>query len=83
MARVRERIIAFFESRYVEAELTVPYSSSAWSPTCTSRAACSTSDTKHDGVKVIFRSDPEVIDSFRAKLSRTAPEGGDFPKRCG
>jgi GTP-binding protein HflX len=68
---VRARIIAFFESRYAEAELCVPYTEQRLVSEMHEQGRVVSEKYEDDGVKVIFRSDPEVLDSFRAKLSRT------------
>jgi GTPase len=70
---VRARIIAFFESRYAEAELCVPYTEQRLVSEMHEQGRVVSEKYEDDGVKVVFRSDPEVLDSFRAKLSRTAP----------
>ncbi len=70
---VRARIIAFFESRYAEAELCVPYTEQRLVSEMHEQGRVVSEKYEDDGVKVIFRSDPEVVDSFRAKLSRVAP----------
>jgi len=69
---VRARIIAFFESRYAEAELCVPYNEQRLVSEMHEQGRVVSEKYEDDGVKVIFRSDPEVLDSFRAKLSRSA-----------
>jgi GTPase len=70
---VRARIIAFFESRYAEAELCVPYTEQRLVSEMHEQGRVVSEKYEDDGVKVVFRSDPEVVDSFRAKLSRVAP----------
>jgi GTP-binding protein HflX len=68
----RARIIAFFESRYSEAELCVPYTEQRLVSEMHEQGRVVSEKYEDDGVKVVFRSDPEVLDSFRAKLARSA-----------
>jgi GTPase len=68
---VRARIIAFFESRYAEAELCVPYNEQRLVSEMHEQGRVVAERYEDDGVKVTFRSDPEVLDSFRARLART------------
>jgi GTPase len=70
---VRARIIAFFESRYAEAELCVPYSEQRLVSEMHEQGRVVSERYEDDGVKVTFRSDPEVLDAFRNKLARAAP----------
>jgi GTP-binding protein HflX len=65
---VRARIIDFFESRYAEAELTVPYNEQRLVSEMHEQGRVVSERYEDDGVKVRFRSDPEVLDSFRARL---------------
>jgi GTP-binding protein HflX len=67
---VRARIIAFFESRYAEAELCVPYSEQRLVSEMHEQGRVVSERYEDDGVKVTFRSDPEVLDGFRARLAR-------------
>jgi GTP-binding protein HflX len=67
---VRTRIIDFFESRYAEAELTVPYAEQRLVSEMHEQGRVVSERYEEDGVKICFRSDPEVLDSFRARLSR-------------
>jgi GTPase len=72
---VRARIIAFFESRYAEAELVVPYTDQRLVSEMHEQGRVVAERYEDDGVKVTFRSDPEVVDAFRARLARAvAPE---------
>ncbi len=70
---VRARIIEFFESRYAEAELCVPYSEQRLVSEMHDQGRVVSERYEDDGVKVTFRSDPEVLDAFRARLARAAP----------
>jgi len=74
---VRSRIIGFFESRYAEAELSVPYDQQRLVSEMHEQGRVVSERYEEDGVKVLFRSDPEVLDSFRSKLARlpTEPQG--------
>jgi GTPase len=68
---VRARIIEFFESRYAEAELCVPYSEQRLVSEMHDQGRVVSERYEDDGVKVTFRSDPEVLDAFRARLARS------------
>jgi len=69
---VRARIIDFFESRYAEAELTVPYAEQRLVSEMHEQGRVVSERYEDDGVKVRFRSDPEVLDAFRARLASVA-----------
>ncbi len=69
---VRARIIDFFESRYAEAELSVPYSEQRLVSEMHEQGKVVSERYEDDAVKVRFRSDPEVLDSFKARLSKSA-----------
>ncbi|RYZ01967.1 MAG: GTPase HflX [Myxococcales bacterium] len=71
---VRARIIGFFESRYAEAELSVPYTQQRLVSEMHEQGRVVSERYEEDGVKVLFRSDPEVLDSFRTKLARSAAD---------
>jgi GTPase len=71
---VRARIIGFFESRYAEAELSVPYAQQRLVSEMHEQGRVVSERYEEDGVKVVLRSDPEVLDSFRARLARAAAE---------
>jgi GTP-binding protein HflX len=71
---VRGRILEFFESRYAEAELSVPYSEQRLVSEMHEQGRVVSERYEEDGVKVTFRSDPEVLDAFRARLSRSAAD---------
>jgi GTPase len=68
---VRARIIEFFESRYTEAELCVPYAEQRLVSEMHEQGRVVSERYEDDGVKVRFRSDPEVLDAFRARLLRS------------
>ena len=70
MQSVRARCIDFFESRYAEAELVVPYSEQRVVSEMHEQGRVVAERYEDDGVKVRFRGDPEVIDSFRVRLSK-------------
>jgi GTP-binding protein HflX len=74
---VRARILEFFESRYSEAELCVPYAEQRLVSEMHEQGRVVSERYEDDGVKVVFRSDPEVLDAFRARLARatTSPTG--------
>ncbi len=67
---VRARIIDFFESRYAEAELCVPYSAQRLVSEMHDQGRVVSERYEDDGVKVTFRGDPEVVAAFRARLLR-------------
>ncbi len=69
---VRAKILEFFESRYAEAELSVPYSEQRLVSEMHDQGRVVSERYEEDGVKVLLRSDPEVIDAFRARLARSA-----------
>jgi GTPase len=68
---VRSRIIGFFESRYAEAELSVPYNQQRLVSEMHESGRVVSERYEDDGVKVLLRSDPEIIDGFRVRLSRS------------
>jgi GTP-binding protein HflX len=70
--RVRASIIDFFESRYEELELTVPYDQQRLVSEMHESGRVVSERYDEDGVRVCFRSDPEVLDQFRARLRSTA-----------
>jgi GTP-binding protein HflX len=69
---VRARILEFFESRYSEAELCVPYAEQRLVSEMHEQGRVVSERYEDDGVKVVFRSDPEVLDAFRARLARSS-----------
>jgi GTP-binding protein HflX len=71
---VRSKILEFFESRYAEAELSVPYSEQRLVSEMHEQGRVVSEKYEEDGVKVCFRSDPEVLDSFRARLARSTAD---------
>jgi GTP-binding protein HflX len=71
VASVRARIIEFFESRYAEAELCIPYAEQRLVSEMHEQGKVVSERYEDDGVKVRFRGDPEVIDSLRARLARS------------
>ena len=74
VTRVRARIIEFFESRYAEAELTIPYTQQRLVSEMHEQGRVVSEKYEDEGVKVVFRSDPEVIDAFRARLVSSATD---------
>jgi GTP-binding protein HflX len=74
---VRARILEFFESRYAEAELSIPYAEQRLVSEMHEQGRVVSERYEEDGVKVRFRSDPEVLDAFRARLSRAAGSSTD------
>jgi GTP-binding protein HflX len=75
--QVRSRILDFFEARYAEAELSVPYAEQRLVSEMHEQGRVVSESYEEDGVKVRFRSDPEVLDAFRARLSRAASSATD------
>jgi GTPase len=75
--QVRARILDFFESRYVEAELSVPYTEQRLVSEMHEQGRVVSERYEEDGVKVCFRGDQEVLDAFRARLSRAATSTAD------
>jgi len=71
---VRARILDFFESRYAEAELLVPYSQQRLVSEMHEQGRVVSERYEEEGVKVLLRSDPEVLDAFRARLARSAAD---------
>ncbi|HEY6079629.1 MAG TPA: GTPase HflX [Polyangiaceae bacterium] len=68
VASVRGRIIEFFESRYVQAELTVPYSEQRLVSEMHEQGRVVSERYDEQGVTVLFRGDREVVEAFRARL---------------
>jgi GTP-binding protein HflX len=68
----RQRIIQFFEARYAEAELVVPYTEQRLVSEMHERGRVVSERYEGDGVRVVLQSDPESLDSFRARLDRAA-----------
>ena len=72
VAELRGRIIDFFEARYGEVELSVPYAEQRLISEMHEQGRVVSTHYEDDGVKVVLRSDPEVLDAFRARLSKLA-----------
>jgi GTPase len=75
--QVRTRILDFFESRYAEAELSVPYAEQRLVSEMHEQGRVVSERYEEDGVKVRFRCDPEVLEAFRARLSRVTSSAAD------
>jgi len=69
VARVHEGIVAFFESRYVTAELVVPYSQQNLVSEMHESGGVEREAYEEDGVHVRFRGDSETIGRLREKLT--------------
>jgi GTP-binding protein HflX len=69
--QVRASIIDFFESRYEQAELLVPYEQQRLVSEMHEQGRVVSERYEQEGVQVIFRSDPEVLQAFRAQLQKT------------
>ncbi len=69
---IRSRILDFFEARYAEAELIVPYSQQRLVSEMHEQGRVLTERYEDDGVKVLFRSDPEILEGFRSRLDKAA-----------
>ncbi len=76
VAAVRARIIEFFESRYAEAELSIPYSEQRLVSEMHEQGRVVAERYDDDGVTVTFRGDPEVVEAFRVRLARSAATSG-------
>jgi len=68
VARVRASIIDFFESRYEELELRVPYDQQKLLSEMHELGRVVSEQYEDDAVRVRFRSDPEVLSSLQARL---------------
>jgi GTP-binding protein HflX len=75
VAELRQRIIAFFEASYVEAELLVPFSEQRLLAEL--HATMNVLGTRYDeaGVHVNVRADSAALERVRARLARTAEPG--------
>ncbi len=71
VASVRTRIIEFFESRYVEAELSIPYAQQRLVSEMHEQGRVVSERYDEQGVTVLFRSDREVVEAFRARLEKS------------
>jgi GTP-binding protein HflX len=69
IAALREKIVAFFESSYVGAELAVPYSNQRLVAEMHEAGRVEGERYEEDAVYVRFRAEPETIQRFRAKLA--------------
>jgi GTP-binding protein HflX len=73
---VRSRIIEFFESRYVQAELTIPYSQQRLVSEMHEQGRVMSERYDEQGVTLLFRSDREVVEAFRARLEKSERQDG-------
>jgi GTP-binding protein HflX len=71
VASVRTRIVEFFESRYTEAELSIPYAQQRLVSEMHEQGRVVSERYDEQGVTVLFRSDREVVEAFRARLAKT------------
>jgi len=74
---VRTRVLEFFESRYAEAELVVPYSEQRLVSEMHDQGRVLSERYEDEGVKVLLRSDPEVLESFRSRLAKATQPGAE------
>jgi GTP-binding protein HflX len=69
VAELRTRLLEFFESSYVEAELLVPYTAQRLLSEMHELGRVVSTAYEDEGTRVLFRADPEVLDSIRAQLA--------------
>ncbi|HET9930421.1 MAG TPA: GTPase HflX, partial [Polyangiaceae bacterium] len=69
---VRDEIIAFFESSYVDAELFVPYSRQRLVSEMHESGRVLGEAYEDQGVRVQLRTDPDTLNRLRASLAETA-----------
>jgi GTP-binding protein HflX len=69
VAALHQRIVAFFESSYVVAELVVPYTRQGLVAEMHDAGRVEAERYEEDAVYVRLRAEPETIQRFRAKLS--------------
>ena len=69
MAGVRERLIAFFETEFVEAELLVPYDRQRWVSEMHEAGRVLEERYEEQGVVVRLRADPQTVEKLRARLA--------------
>lgn len=72
VARVRSAIIDFFEAHYEESEFVVPYSQQSLVSEMHEQGRVLEENYEERGVVVRLRSDPQVLDVFRARLRPSA-----------
>jgi GTP-binding protein HflX len=68
VARLRTHIISFFEDRYVEASVVVPYDRQAAVARMHEEAKVVSQDYQDDGVHVVLRGDAETVARLRKGL---------------
>jgi GTPase len=68
VAQVRERLIAFFESEFVEAELVVPYDRQRWVSEMHEAGRVLEERYEEQGVVVRLRADAQTVEKLRARL---------------
>ena len=69
VAAVRERLIAFFETEFVEAELVVPYDRQRWVSEMHETGRVLEERYEERGVVVRLRADPRTVEKLRARLA--------------
>jgi GTP-binding protein HflX len=68
VAELHDRIVAFFESSYVAADLLVPYTDQRLVAEMHDAGRVEAERYEQDGVHVRLRAEPETVQRFRAKL---------------
>jgi GTPase len=69
VAQVRERLIAFFETEFVEAELVVPYDRQRWVSEMHEAGRVLEERYEEQGVVVRLRADAQTVEKLRARLA--------------
>jgi GTPase len=69
VAGVRERLIAIFETEFVEAELVVPYDRQRWVSEMHEAGRVLEERYEEQGVVVRLRADPQTVEKLRARLA--------------
>jgi GTP-binding protein HflX len=69
VAGVRERLIAFFETEFVEAELLVPYDRQRWVSEMHEAGRVLEERYEEQGVVVRLRADAQTLEKLRARLA--------------
>ena len=75
VARLRERIVAFFEREHVEAELVVPYAQQRVVAEAFASARVLAESHDETGTKLRVRATPEVLERLREMLKRQGNVG--------
>ena len=65
---MRERLIEFFETEFVETELLVPYDRQRWVSEMHEAGRVLEQRYEEQGVVVRLRADPQTLEKLRARL---------------